>query len=77
MLEFDVDAFITQLERLGLKLTAIRLADGKYRVNRWRTMRAVEHAEQIQHLWATRIGDNQARIDLLAAHLSSRSGNGS
>jgi hypothetical protein len=28
MPEFDVDAFITELERLGLKLTATRLLDG-------------------------------------------------
>jgi hypothetical protein len=35
MQEFDVDAFITELERLGLKLTATRLLDGTCRVNRW------------------------------------------
>jgi hypothetical protein len=31
--EFDVHAFITQLERTGLKLTAVLVADEKYRAS--------------------------------------------
>jgi len=70
MVEFDVAAFVAKLERMGVKLTAIPLADGKLRINRWRMLHAVEHTQQIQDLWASQIGDNQARIDVLAAHLS-------
>ena len=70
MPDFDVEAFVTELERMGLKLTVLRLADGKYRVNRWRMIHAVEHTKQIEHLWTTQIGDDQKRIDLLAAHLA-------
>lgn len=69
MPEFDVEAFVAQLERLGVKLTAVTLADGKLRVNRWRMMQAAEHAEQIRDLWASQIGDDQARMDVRAAHL--------
>jgi hypothetical protein len=72
MSEFDVEAFITELERLGLKLTAIRLPDGSYRVNRWRMLEAIEHTEQIEKLWATHIGDNKSRMMLLASHLARR-----
>jgi hypothetical protein len=57
------------MERMGLKMTAVRLADGKYRVNRWRMPLATQHTQQIEELWASQIGDNPARMDQLAAHL--------
>jgi hypothetical protein len=69
MSEFDIDAFITDLERLGVKLTTIPLPDGTYRVNRWRILEASAHAEQIERLWATHLGDNQTRMRLLADRL--------
>ena len=50
-------------------MTAVRLADGKYRVNRWRLPLAAEHTQQIEDLWASQIGDNTARMNQLAAHL--------
>jgi hypothetical protein len=70
MPNFDVEAFITKLDRLGMKLTAVVLADGKLRVNRWCMLNAAEHAEQIRDLWATQIGNDRERIDVLAAHLA-------
>jgi hypothetical protein len=69
MPDFDVEAFISKLDGMGMKLTAIPLADGKFRVSRWCMMNANEHAQQIHELWARQIGDNQERIDALAAHL--------
>jgi hypothetical protein len=69
MVEFDVEAFVAKMDRMGLKLTAVPLADGKFRVNRWRTMEAVQHSQQIQDLWASQIGDDPKRIAVLAAHL--------
>jgi hypothetical protein len=72
MVEFDAEAFVTQLDGLGLKLTAVPHADGKYRVYRWRTMDAVQHRQQIQDLWAFQIGDSQSRLEILAAHLAQK-----
>lgn len=69
MPDFDVEAFITQLDLMGMKLTAVPLADGKLRISRWRMLNACEHAQQIQDLWSTQIGNDQERIDVLAAHL--------
>jgi hypothetical protein len=63
MVEFDVEGSVKQLDGMGLKLTAVPLAEG------WRTMDAVEHREQIQDLWASQIGDSHSRIETLAAHL--------
>lgn len=70
MPDFDVEAFITKLDRMGMKLTAVPLADGKLRVNRWCMLNAAEHAQQIQDLWTTQIGNDRDRIDVLAAHLA-------
>jgi hypothetical protein len=70
MFEFDIETFVSKMDRMGLKLTAVPLADGKYRLNRWRTMQAFEHTQQIQDLWAPQIGSNQNRIDQLAWHLA-------
>jgi hypothetical protein len=76
MSEFDFDAFIAELERLGVKLTTIRLADGTYRVNRWRMPGASAHAAQIEKLWATHVGDNNTHMRLLADRLLVRASSG-
>ena len=70
MPDFDVEAFVTKLDLMGMKLTAVPLADGKLRINRWRMLHASEHAQQIQDLWATQIGNDQGRLEVLAAHLA-------
>jgi hypothetical protein len=70
MPDFDVEAFVTELDRMGVKLTAIPLADGKLRVNRWWMLNATEYAQQIENLWTTQIGNDRERIDILAAHLT-------
>jgi hypothetical protein len=72
MAGFDVAAFVANLEHLGVKLTAVPLADGKLRISRWRTVHAVEHADQIHDLWESQVGENQGRIDILAAFLNAR-----
>jgi hypothetical protein len=70
MPDFDVEAFIAKLDGMGMKLTVVPLADGRFRVSRWCMMKANEHAQQIQDLWKRQIGDDQERIDVLAAHLA-------
>jgi hypothetical protein len=70
MSDFDVEAFVAELDRMGVKLTAIPLADGKLRVNRWCMLNATKYAQQIENLWSTQIGNHRERIDALAAHLT-------
>jgi hypothetical protein len=70
MPEFDAAGFVAKMDGMGLKLTAVPLADGRYRLNRWRTMQAFEHGQQINDLWASQIGTDLGRIDLLTAHLA-------
>jgi hypothetical protein len=69
---FDVESFVAEMDRMGVKLTALPLADGTVRVNRWRTMQAVEHGHKIDHLWGSQVGHDQARMETLAAHLIKR-----
>ena len=38
-------------------------------MNRWRMSGAFENAKQIEKLWISQIGNNQSRMDQLAAHL--------
>ena len=68
---FDVELFIAEMDRMGVRLTALPLADGTVRVNRWRTMSAVEHGHRIDHLWGS-VGHDQTRMETLAAHLMKR-----
>jgi hypothetical protein len=70
MFELDIETFVAKMDRMGVKLTVVPLADGKYRLNQWRTMEAFEHTQQIQDLWASQIGGNQNRVDQLAFHLA-------
>ena len=70
MPEFDPAAFTSEIESAGLKLTAIPLADGKYRVSRWIMPSADRN--QIENLRAAKIGDNPTHLDKLAWHLARR-----
>jgi len=72
MPEFDVEAFVARLDGLGMKLSAVPLADGRLRVSRWCMTTAYDHARDIEALWQGHIGDDQGRMDVLAAHLATR-----
>jgi hypothetical protein len=70
MSDFDAEEFIAQLERLGMMLTATPLADGTFRLSRWKMPHASDHTQQIEDLWTSQIGDDHARIEVLVAHLA-------
>jgi hypothetical protein len=72
MPQLSIEAFVSDVERLGLRLNATRLADGKIRLNRWRMPDAVTNTQQIEDLWAVQIGDSPERIEELARHVLKR-----
>jgi hypothetical protein len=74
MSDFDVEAFVSELAGLGMKLTAVPLADGRVKIYHWRMMGAFENAKQIEALWSSQIGNDRVRMDLLASHLSNATG---
>jgi hypothetical protein len=63
MPDFDPEAFVAAAERLGLFFTAVRLADGSVRLNRWRTADAVINAHRIEALWAADDEPRQSAVD--------------
>ena len=67
--EFDAAAFMAELDRMGMKLTALQLADGTFKVYRWRMRGAREHVKEIEDLWDAQVGGDQTRIDVLAKHI--------
>ena len=69
MPEFDPAAFTSEIEGAGLKLTAIPLADGNYRVSRW-SMGSTDRS-RIERIWA-QICDNEKHLEQLARHLACR-----
>jgi len=71
MSEFDVEAFITQLDRMGMKLTALRMADGKFKVYRWRLVGASEHAQQIEDLWNSQ-GSGRDVVGIMSGVISDK-----
>ena len=73
MPDFDPEEFATAVERLGLLLTAVPLADGSVRLNRWRTADAIIIAHRIEALWAAQIGEDPDRARELAAYIMRRS----
>jgi hypothetical protein len=64
-----VEAFVAELERLGMRLTALRLADGTLKVYRWRMRGAKENSQELEKLWSSTIGEDRARNDLLAEYI--------
>src|ERR1700722_15110463 len=68
-LEFDAAAFMAELDRMGMKLSALQLADGTFKVYRWRMRGAREHVKEIEDLWDAQVGGDQTRIDVLAKHI--------
>jgi hypothetical protein len=69
MSEFDIEAFLAELDRLGMRLTALRLADGSLKIYRWRMSGARDNAREIEKLWNSTIGPDRTRNDLVAEHL--------
>jgi len=72
MSEFNVEEFVATIERLGLILAAVPLADGRVRLNRWRMPNAAIHAQEIENLWTSQVGDRSDRIEQITAHIMKR-----
>jgi hypothetical protein len=68
MPDFDAEGFVAAVERLRLLLTAVPLADGSVRLNRWRTPDAVIHAQRIEALWPHR--SVRARLEFESLQLT-------
>jgi hypothetical protein len=65
MLDFEVAAFVDELESLGVKFTVVPRLDGSLRLNRWRFHNAWDNRDRINRLLAEHVEDapeNAAQI---------------
>jgi hypothetical protein len=69
-LKFDLVAFVRELEKLGLRLSAIRHLDGSVRLYRWRQMNYWQNEAVIKQLWDECIGNDENLIAQLAESLA-------
>lgn len=62
---------VEELSRLGIELTATRLADGTIKLNRWRTIKYWNNVDAAESLWAASVesdrNNEQALKDLLTS----------
>ena len=68
MPDFDVEAFVTELDRMGVKLTRLRLLTARSG-NRRRMLNVADYARQIESLWIAQIGNDRHHISIVTAHL--------
>jgi hypothetical protein len=65
MLDFEVAAFVDELESLGVKFTVVPRLDGSLRLNCWRFHNAWDNRDRINRLLAEHVEDapeNAAQI---------------
>jgi hypothetical protein len=74
MTPFDGQSFVNQLETLGLHLSTTRLADGSFRVNKWRLLAYWDNEARVEEMWRQAIDEIPANRSSLAAYLMKRNG---
>jgi len=73
MADFDIAWLIRELDRFGIKLTATRLLDGSFGLNRWRSMSYWANAARADALWAAHVGDDADVMREIAAFIGAAS----
>jgi len=68
-MKFDVVAFVRELDKLGLRLSAIRHLDGGVRLYRWRQMNYWQNEAVIKQLWDECVGHDERLVAYLAESL--------
>jgi hypothetical protein len=72
MARYDVNAFVRELDRLGLRLSTFRHLDGTVRLYRWRLMNYPQNEQAILRLWNEHIGEDERKITQLAEALENQ-----
>lgn len=72
MTDQDLEKLVLALETMGLKLTVTPLADGSFRLNRWRMINYWSHAREAEAFWTERVGDDRPRLAMLTNFVAAR-----
>jgi hypothetical protein len=68
--KLDVITLVRELDKLGLRLSAIRHLDGNVRLYRWRQMNYWQNETTIKRLWDENVGSDEKSIADLAESIA-------
>ena len=68
--KLDVITLVRELDKLGLRLSAIRHLDGNVRLYRWRQMNYWQNEAAIKRLWDECVGNDEKSIAELAESIA-------
>jgi hypothetical protein len=72
MLDFEVAAFVDELESLGVKFTVVPRLDGSLRLNCWRFHNAWDNRDRINRLLAEHVEDAPENAAQIAEFIKKR-----
>jgi hypothetical protein len=69
MAEFRIKDFLDRLSKLGLMLSATRMADGSIRLTHWRWLSFYENEAEIKTVWDVNLNGQENRLQDVARYL--------
>jgi len=69
MAEFRIKDFLDRLRKLGLMLSATRVADGSIRLSQWRWLSFYDNEAEIKNVWDANLDGNEMRVQDVARYL--------
>jgi hypothetical protein len=69
MAEFQIKDFLDRLSKLGLLLSATRMADGSIRLSQWRWLSFYENEAEIKDVWNANLAGHDTRVQDVARYL--------
>ena len=69
MAEFRIKDFLDRLRKLGLMLSATRMADGSIRLSQWRWLSFYDNEAEIKNVWHANLDGDETRVQDVAHYL--------
>jgi hypothetical protein len=69
MAEFRIKDFLDRLRKLGLMLSATRMADGSIRLSQWRWLSFYDNEAEIKNVWNANLDGDETRVQDVARYL--------
>jgi hypothetical protein len=69
MAEFRIKDFLDRLRKLGLMLSATRMADGSIRLSQWRWLSFYDNEAEIKNVWDANLDGDETRVQDVARYL--------
>ena len=69
IVEFRIKDFLDRLRKLGLMLSATRMADGSIRLSQWRWLSFYDNEAEIKNVWDANLDGDETRVQDVARYL--------